>query len=266
MKFHRILSTTAAVAVLSTAIVTSPAVAKVPEGNAPIMRNADELSVDRGVDGWVNILLASTVDLENVRIFVEEDKKGTEVIYPANGSSTGLSEGSLPAMGTDYASFMLMTTGDSPDEFDLTIIAEWTEGDQLYRSEIGEIEVELREHNGRDYDFLSEDATVSTTGEWAGWVEMDFRGIAPINSDFEVKVKEGLDDEYYPQGNYTSLHHNARLDGGETDVARIWIDPETLEVGDTYTVEIEVKYENNEGKDKKNKHEMTLTVIEAEVE
>lgn len=260
MKFHRILSTTAAVAVLSTVAVTSPAVAKVPEGNAPIMRNAPELSVARGVDGWVNILLASPVDLDRVRIFVEEDKKGTEVIYPGYGSSTGLSEGDLPAMGTDYASFMLSTTGDSPDKFDLTIVAEWEEGGQFFRSEIGEIKVELREHDGDDYDFLSEDATVSTTGDFAGWVEMDFRGIAPINSDFEVKVKKGLDDVYYPQGNYTSLHHNARLDGGETDVARIWIDPDTLESGTTLSVEIEVKYENNEGKDKKNKHEMTIKV------
>lgn len=262
MKFNRILSTTAAVAVLSTVAITTPAVAKAPEGNAPRMTNADELSVARGVDGWINIVLTSPVELDRVRIFVEENKNGTEVVYPGYGSFTGLSQGeTLPSGGMDHASFMLSTTGESPDDFDLTVIAEWEEGDQFFRSEIGEIEVDLREHDGADYDFLSEGATVSTTGDFAGWVEMDFLGIAPINSDLEVKIKKGVDDVYYPQGDYTSLHHNARLDGGETDVARIWIDPDTLEPGDSYTVEIEVKYENNEGKNKKEKHEMTIEVV-----
>lgn len=261
MKFHRILSTTAAVAVLSTVAVISPAAAKAPEGNAPAMTNADELSVVRGVDGWVNIVVTSPVELDNVRITVVEDKKGTEVTFPGYGSSAGLSQGAtLPQGGIDHASFHLSTTGESPSKFDLTVIAEWEENGQFFRSEIGEIEVKLRKHDGDDYIFLGETATVASEGDGSGnWVEMDFLGIAPINSDFEVKVKDGIDEIYHPQVDFTSLHHNDRLDAQETDVARVWIDPALVEPG-TYTIEIEVKYTNNEGKGKKNKHEMTIVV------
>jgi hypothetical protein len=264
MKLRRILATTAATAVLSTVALASPAVAKEPVGgnDSPIMLGDRQMTTVRGVDSWVNIGLMANTELENVRITVEENKNGTDVVYPAYGTSTGLSQGAtLPQGGIDNAAFMLSTSGQSSDKFDLTVIATWEEGGDTHRAEIGTIQVKLIEHDGEDYAFVSESATVSSTGDGSGnWVDMNFLGIAPINSDFDVKIKNGLDEVYYPQESYTSLHHNDRLDGQEEDIARIWIDPATVEPG-TYTIEIEVKYTNNKGKDSKGKHEMTITVV-----
>ena len=264
MKIRRILSTTAATAVLSTVALANPASANVPlEGyDPPTMLGSQELSTLRGVDAWVNIAFTADVELQNVRIIVEENKKGTEVTYPSYGSSTGLSQGStLPQGGMDTGSFMLSTSGESSDKFDLTVIAVWDQGGVTHQAEIGEIEVNLAEHTGADYEFTSSSTTVTSTDELANWVDMNFLGIAPINSDFEVKIKKGLDVIYYPQEKFTSLHHDDRLDVGENDTARIWIDPATVQPGDEYTIEIEVKYTNNEGEDSKQKHEMTIEVI-----
>jgi hypothetical protein len=141
------------------------------------------------------------------------------------------------------------------------VIAVWDQGGVTHQAEIGEIKVNLVEHEGADYEFTSPTATVSSIGNGSGnWVEMDFLGLAPINSDFEIKIKKGLDVICYPQEKYTSLHHDDRLDSRENDTARIWIDPATVEPGD-YTIEIEVKYTNNEGKGSSQKHEMTITVL-----
>lgn len=261
MKFRRMLSTTAAVAMLSTIAVVSPAAADDDDDHVLRMTNSDEMSMVRGSNGWINIGLTSRAELQNVRIIVRESDRGTEVTYPGYGNSAGLSQGSvLPSGGMDVARFRLSTTSQSDDEIELDIIAEWEQDGRFRRAEIGEIEVELRNYRGADYEFLNRPATVSSTGDGAGnWVEMDFLGIAPINSDFEVRVKKGLDEVYYPQGTYTSLHHDDRLDSGETDVARIWIDPATVAPG-TYTVEIEVKYKNNRGRSSRQTHEMTITV------
>ncbi len=268
MKIRRILSISAATAVLSTVALASPAVADDKpreDSNAPIMTSNQELGIERGKDAWVSIGVSSRTELQNVHIIVEENKKGTEVTYPGDGSSAGLSQGDdLLASGLDRARIKLSTSGESSDKFDLTVIAVWDEGGQTHRAEIGEIKVKLAEHDGDDYEFMSSEATVSSDvsnpDEFANWVDMTFLGIAPINSDFEIKIKKGLDVIYYPQEKYTSLHHDDRLDGGENDTARIWIDPATVESGDVYTIEIEVKYTNNQGKNSKQKHEMTITV------
>lgn len=263
MKLRRILAATAATAVLSTVALANPAVAQVPVGgnNSPIMLGDRTMTTVRGVDSWVNIGLMANTELQNVRIIVEENKNGTDVVYPSYGTDTGLNQGStLPQGGVDTARFMLSTSGASSDKFDLTVIAAWEEGGDTHRAEIGTIKVKLIEHDGEDYAFVSESAEVSSTGNGSGnWVDMNFLGIAPINSDFDVKIKKGLGEVYYPQESYTSLHHNDRLDGQEEDIARIWIDPDSVEVG-TFTIEIEVTYTNNKGKDSTGKHEMTIIV------
>ncbi len=262
MNIRKAFSTVLATALVGTFTIASPVLADKADDNAPILAGNNDVTMLRGVDTWVSIALTAPVDLQDVRIVVEENRKGTEVSYAANGTSAGLNQGAnLPQRGVDTASFKVSTSGDSPDKFDLDVIALWTEDGQSYREQIGELEIRLSEHDGEDYLFLTDSATIASTGDGAGnWIEMDFLGVAPLNSDLEIKVKKGLDVVYYPQEKFTSLHHDAWLASQEEDVARIWVDPDTVEPGQ-YTLEIEVKYTNNEGKNSKTQHTISVTAL-----
>jgi hypothetical protein len=101
MKVRRILATTAAAGVFSTVALASPAIANEPvEGyHPPVMTGNQELSVQRGIDARVSIGVFSQTELQNVHIIVEENKNGTEVTYPGNGSSAGLTQGATLLQG-----------------------------------------------------------------------------------------------------------------------------------------------------------------------
>lgn len=269
---RRTLAATSAAALLAPLLMSSAASAKAPDHNSGlIMTGDDQVSVIRGSEQWINIGWTAPDGAENVRMTVTPDRNGVTIGYADEGSSAGLAQDADLAPGEmDVASFMLATTVQAPTKFDLDITATWTVDGESFSEDFDELEVKLAKWDGDDYAFTTDSATIlsgpaSAAAGDAGqsnWIEMGFLGISPLNDDFSITVKKGIDEDfvYYPQNDYTSLHHNTRLDLGEEDVARIWIDPALVDPGET-TIEITVEFTDNEGKKQKNKHTFDLTVL-----
>lgn len=274
MIFRR-LGTAAAGAAIAVAATASPAAAfwgPIVDHDEPQLVGDREVSLIRGSETWINLGWTSDQDITDFSMTVEASTSKVEIAYPDHDldgtpdDAAGLFwDNDLVAGELDTAAFELTTTVRTPSYFWLKVYAHWTDAEGVQHSEkIDTISVRTSNYKGDDYELLTSQATVFSGGDGANnWVEFDFLGVSPMNNDFDITVRKGLDEVYYPQETYTSLHHDDKLDGSEEDVARVWIDPATVTPG-TYEVEIEVDYIDNEGKKKSNRHDITLTVLAAD--
>ena len=100
-----------------------------------------------------------------------------------------------------------------------------------------------------------------TLGESA-WVGVSYAGLAPRLDDFQLTVTDGggLPIVYPADGTSTSLHHNARLEDGETDVARFRVDAYDIPAG-TYELAIRATYRKDASTDEL-VGSVTLVVVE----
>ncbi len=211
----------------------------------PSMVGDDHVTVIRGGDTWLNVAWTAPTEMENFRMEVKEWQAGTELAYASDRDGAYLSNDSTLSAGEiDTASFKLTTSSTTPVSFFIQIVAVWEFEGQTYRYFPGGLNVSLVDYNGDQYQLLTPSATVSATGDGAAnWVELDFLGLAPMTSDLKVTVTNGP-EIYYPQDTFTSLHHDAYLNGGEEDVARFWIDPDLVDP-ESLNVMVNVEYTND---------------------
>ncbi len=226
----------------------------------PTMVGDSEITVVQGGDSWINVVWTAPSELENFRMVVNEWSLGTEVSYAEGTDAAYLSQDADLAAGEmDTASFKLTTSARTPRTVWLQVIAEWEHEGQTYRYFPGGISVRMVQHDGEPYSLLTDSATVASSGDGsANWIELDFIGLAPVTGATEVRVNGDL-PVYYPQETYTSLHHDDQLHAQENDVARVWIDPETVQPG-SQTVELVVDFTDHFGRTQTKTHQLTVTV------
>ncbi len=265
MNSHRFATMAAAVTtslVAATILPVLPASAQAP--SQPTMLSGTQINVVEGSEVEVSVNWTAPVEMQNFRVTVTPSGKGVSVAYAPGHTSAGLvNDAVLSAGEIDSTTFLLKTSVDSSDKFSLQLVAEWEVDGQTFRSSPTTMDVRSEKYKGDRFAVLTESATVSSTGDGTGnWVELDFLGLSPLTEGIRVELDTKDVLPYYPQGTFTSLHHDDRLHGDETDVARVWFDPDAVEPG-TYKMKIEVTFLEGKAGSTKTKTEdfsFTLTV------
>ena len=93
----------------------------------------------------------------------------------------------------------------------------------------------------------------------ANWIEVGYLGLSPMNSNFAIEITADGLPIYHPQESFTSLHHDHVLNGGESDVARIFIDPTAITPG-TRMLDVTISYTNVRGVAKVKTHQVELGI------
>lgn len=249
---------------LSTVVGVNPIMAATPVAaqatQQPIMVGDNTVSVTRGGENWVNVVWTAPSRMENFRMTVQEWQSDTEVGYSNGEDVAYLSQDrNLEAGEMDIASFQLTTTADTPASFFIQVVAEWEFEGETFSYYPGGLNVQVVDDDGGDFLLLTKGATVSSFGSGSSnWIELDFLGIATLTTDIAVTVEGDL-DIYYPQDSFTSLHHNSLLSEQERDVARIWIDPATVDPG-THDVMVVVKSVDAAGQAQTNSYPFTIEI------
>ena len=77
----------------------------------------------------------------------------------------------------------------------------------------------------------------------ATWVDIWYSGLAPRVEEFSLAIgdQSALDLTYPGDGSTTSLHNDALLEDGESDVARVLVDADGAEPG-SHQLDLTVTY------------------------
>ncbi len=263
MKSHRFVTMAAVVTTSVLAATVLPVLpASAQDASQPSMLGGTQINVVEGSESFVPITWTAPVEMQNFRMTVTPSGKGVSVAYANGRSSAGLvNDDVLSAGEIDSANFILKTSVNSPDKFTLQAVAEWDVDGQTLRSAPITLDVRSEKYKGDRFAVLTESATVSSTGDGSdNWVEIDFLGLSPLTEGIRLEFDSKDVIPYYPQGTYTSLHHDDRLHGDETDVARVWFDPATLEPG-TYKMKLDVTFlEGKAGSDETKDEDFSFTL------
>lgn len=199
-------------------------------------------AVTAGDTVWVSLLWLAEGDAENVRVVAERLPRGVTVEYPSNtGDHSGPSTGSTLGDGElDYTALRLSVPYGTKT-FNFGAAVSW-ESDGKTHDRSTTVSVPVVDHEGGDVEQTTTRAVISA-GE-ATWVDIWFAGLAPRIDGFSLSVTDhpGLDITYPGEGAATSLHNDALLEDGESDVARVLVDAGDLEPG-TYVLDTNVGYE-----------------------
>ncbi len=243
----------------SVALTGSPAEAQWT--SQPIMLGDNDVSVVRGSETWINVAWTAPTAMENFRMIVQEWQAGTETSYEAGDAAKLDQDDTLEAGEIDVSRFKLSTTESTPDSFFVQVIAEWEYQGETYRYFPGGLNVRVVDfEGGEDYALLTADATVSSTGDGSSnWIELDFLGLTGEARDLQVSVSGDI-EIYHPQDTFTSLHHDAWLLADERDVARVWVDPATVNPG-THVMTIVVESTDADGESRADNYQFTINVV-----
>lgn len=227
--------------------------------NGPILLSESEIAWIQGSSDWVNLLWTTDVELDNVAVRVVDASPGLDVEYPsATTRSLPSVDPALSVSEIDYTAvrFTAMTVG----ALDATVEISWDDEDGMRQSSAYPITLTNREYDGEDFAILTEAVTVGTDGDAPGanWIDLEYLGIAPTNTALAMIV-DGEFPVHHPQETFTSLHHDEVLHAGETDVARVWFDPELVSQGTT-TIVVAIEYVNTNGAPRSVSHEVQLEV------
>lgn len=216
----------------------------------------------QGSSEWMNLSWTSSADIANVKVHVVAKSKGLTVEYPTNqdGYSSLLDNDSLSASEIDFTSVRLTTDASSKGTKHASVYISWDYDGRNYEMYSGRLQLSNKTYKGKDFAIMTEEAVVSSTSEGAeaNWVEFNYKGLAPRTSNMKMTV-EGDVEVYHPQVRFTSLHHDETLHSGETDVARIWLDPELLQSGQKRLV-VNITYTDFNGNSKTERHSVNLKV------
>ena len=232
-----------------------PAVAE-----GPVLLTDAELSWIQGSSEWVNILWTTDTELQNVEVRLASDSGDLEIEYPSDTNRSFPSvDQAISVSEMDFTAVKLTASGS--ESLSATIEISWDDTNGARQTRDFPLTLTNQVYEGEDFAILTDAVTVGTDGEnpAQNWVDLDYRGISPRNSAISVAVDSGELPVYHPQDDFTSLHHDDLLHGGEADVARVWFDPE-LAVPGTYTVVVEIDYVDTNGVEKTTSHEIELTV------
>jgi hypothetical protein len=209
----------------------APAAAAPKSGDLTMFTDATG-ALTAGSASWLAVTWESTKkNIEHFSVVVanvdtgDAMDTGITVGYPGEGTSTGLwANHMLSKNEVDFTAIYVDVPADfSGTTITLHLIADGLSGFALV--------VPVVQHSGADVVQVTEKLGPVTSGG-AAWVDIQFKGLAPVVTDFKVKIVEpsGLSYEL-PQVTFTSLHGDAQLDKNESDVVRVYIDAGTLDPG-----------------------------------
>ncbi len=105
-----------------------------------------------------------------------------------------------------------------------------------------DVRVPIVAHTGADLEQVTNHIGSMAVGE-TRWVEVAFTGMAPSTRNLATVVSApGLAIIYPADGASTSLHHDAELGYGETDVVRFFVDAGAADPG-MYEVGLDTSYD-----------------------
>ncbi len=229
------------------------------ETTGPMLLSETDVAWLQGASEWVNLMWTTDTELRNVEVRVTPASGDLSVEYPSNADRSRLSvDTDLSVSEIDFTAVRLTTVAGEP--IDATVEISWDDANGQRQTNDFALSLTNQAYEGDDFAILTQEAWVGTDSDnpAANWIDLDYRGLSPQNSAFRVTVDTEL-PVHYPQGTYTSLHHDELLRTGETDVARIWFDPELIADG-TSTLVITVDYVDANGIDQSIAHRVALTI------
>ncbi len=232
------------VALLAAALLI-PAPAALAKGGEIELIKGEVATVVKGTDAWVALTFtAKKGEIEDVRMTVDSKTRGVTVSYPENtGDHTSLWDNdSLKEGEIDFAAFHVDVAEDVRGKSaKLRINVEMTVEGKRERDKF-DVKVPLVDYTGGNVQQVTDSVGSITVGE-ARWVEVAFTGLAPVTKNVTTVVSaSGLSIIYPGEGARTSLHHDAELDSGETDVIRFYVDAGSAEPG-TYTIQLDTVFD-----------------------
>lgn len=249
-------------AILITALafmgLASPASAQ--RSSAPTLLSSQRIDWIAGSSEWINLSWTSSSQLDDVEVRVVRQSSGLTIEYPNDADFSSLmTDSTLSPNEVDFTALKVTTDATSRGNKRALLEISWDD-DGRRQSANGWIRFTNKTYNGEDFAILTEDASVSVAplDDEDNWVELAYKGLAPTTSDMEISVS-GPMDVYHPQDRYTSLHHDQTLHAGETDVARVWLDPALLE-GGSFSLTVDISYTTAQGAKKTATHGVDLLV------
>lgn len=231
-----------AVLVLTTAL---PASAAYQSNGRVSLLTRESAAVFSGESVWVTFnWTARGGEVSNFAATVTAGD-GVEVEYPENtGTFTGLMDGHYLSVGErDFTAVKVTVPYSVDEEVDLRFTVTYTDGrgrdrTQRFRAELS---VEPFEERATVTQLDSINSVASGAGSW---VDVDYTTRAPRADDLQMVITDtaGLDVHYPGYGSATMLHHDHRLNRGETDTARFYVNTEGVVPGD-YVLQTETTYE-----------------------
>jgi hypothetical protein len=183
-------------------------------------------------------------DAENFQLVVKKPDPGVEIRYPDNtGTYTSLWADDLLTDG-EYDFTAVHVTVPYAAGKDIKLLFTLTyEHNGKPKTRSFNVRVPVIEYSGGE-DLQQVTASLGEVAVGgSAWVGVSYAGLAPRLDDFQLTVTDagGLPMVYPGNRSSTSLHHDARLEDGETDVARFRIDAYDVDPG-TYTIAVVATY------------------------
>jgi hypothetical protein len=250
------LFTCLVLACLALAGLAAPASAA--DRSSPTLLTNEKIDWIAGSSEWVKLSWTTEGELDNVEVRVIDLSNGLSVEYPNGEEFSSLMENStLSRNEIDFTALKFTTDPSSKGEKKVKIEISWDDGGSR-RSAEGSLKFSNKKYKGDDFAILTEDADITTdpAAPDLNWVEFGYKGLAPSTTDMKITASGDL-TAYHPQGTFTSLHHDQTLHAGESDVARVWYDPELVTAG-SHTVTVTITYTNAKGKSLTTEHQVKL--------
>lgn len=203
-------------------------------------------AITAGAEAWIALNWVADEDVSNFRVTVTDAPNGVTVSYPTNLDGwTGLAGGHyLDKDEVDFTALKLAVDGSVTKDIKMDVEASY-EFEGKVQSGNFTVKIPVAVFAGdTDLSQTTKGAVISGDGSW---VDVSFAGYAPSSNDFTMKVSEpaGLVVSYPGYGSSTSLHSDARLSAGESDVARFYAHPNGGT--GTFPVTIDVTYDAGNG-------------------
>ena len=240
----RIIVLMAALLIASTALPV--AAAPKPDVDKDVeLTNYETAAIVAGDSAWIALnWQGSGGDAENFRLEVKKPDPGVEVRYPANtGTYTSLwADDTLTDGEYDFTAVHVTVPYAASSDIKLLFTLTYEHAGKP-KTRSFNVRVPVVQYSGaEDLQQVTASLGEVALGESA-WVGVSYAGLAPRLDDFQLTVADaaGLPIVYPADGSSTSLHHNARLEDGETDIARFRVDAYDVPTG-TYTITIRATY------------------------
>jgi hypothetical protein len=240
----RIILLLAAILMVTTALPA--AAAPKPDVDKDVeLTNYETAAIVAGDSAWIALnWVGGDGDAENFQLVVKKPDPGVEIRYPDNtGTYTSLWADDMLSDGEyDFTAVHVTVPYSAGSDIKLLFTLTYDHaGKPKTRSFNVRVPV-VQYAGGEDLQQVTESLGEVALGESA-WVGVSYAGLAPRLDDFQLTVTDagGLPIVYPGDGSSTSLHHNARLEDGETDVARFRVDAIDVEAG-TYTISVLATY------------------------
>lgn len=209
------------------------------------LTNYETAAIVAGDSAWIALNWhGGTGDAENFRLVVKKPDPGVEIRYPANtGTYTSLwADDTLSDGEYDFTAIHVTVPYAAGGDIKLLFTLSY-EVNGKPKTNSFNVRVPVVDYTG-DEDLQQVTASLGQVaiGDSA-WVGVSYAGLAPRLDDFELTITDaaGLPVVYPGDRSSTSLHHDARLEDGETDVARFRVDAYDIPTG-SYTIGILASY------------------------